>query len=136
MNRTTYDSCSYQQELKQSTGPISYILDPIKYENCNKCRMQLGIVGGTAVSHIKGNLVDLENDLRGQTRPATKCANYKYAPRNDNIVQGKEYIKPVCHPEIDTNMIHLKPCQMVPYQEVPLPQYPPRFQCKNPYQPL
>ena len=26
--------------------------------------MELGIVGGTAVSHIKGNLVDLENDLR------------------------------------------------------------------------
>ena len=35
--------------------------------------MELGIVGGTGVSQIKGNLVDLENDLRGQTRSASQC---------------------------------------------------------------
>ena len=39
---------------------VKNMLNPIKFENCNKCRMELGIVGGTAASHIQGNIVDLE----------------------------------------------------------------------------
>ena len=77
-NRLIYDTCAYKHELSQSVGPLQYILNPMKYENCNKCRMELGIVGGTAVSHIKGNLVDLETDLRGQTRRTTKCPSKLY----------------------------------------------------------
>ena len=72
-NRLIYDTCAYKKELDQSTGPLSYTLNPIKFENCSKCRMELGVVGGTAVSHIKGNLVDLESDLRGQNHPTTHC---------------------------------------------------------------
>ena len=52
-NRLIYDTCAYKKTLDQSVGPLSYVLNPIKYENCNKCRMELGLVGGTAVSHIK-----------------------------------------------------------------------------------
>ena len=70
-NRLIYDTCAYKKTLDESVGPLSYLLNPIKYENCNKCRMELGIVGGSNVSHIRGNLVDLENDLRGQTRGAS-----------------------------------------------------------------
>ena len=44
-NRLIYDTCAYKKELDQSTGPLSYTLNPIKYENCSKCRMELGIVG-------------------------------------------------------------------------------------------
>jgi hypothetical protein len=119
MNRLTYDSCAYVQSLNQSVSPLSYVLDPIRYEHCNKCRPELGIVGGTAVSHVKGNLVDLENDLRGQNRPSTHCPEYKHLPRGDGFVQGKEYIKPVCHPKVDVSLQHLKPCQIINYGEVP-----------------
>lgn len=131
MNRLAYDSCAYQESLQQSTTPLTYVLDPIKYEHCQKCRMELGIVGGTAVSHISGNLVDLENDLRGQNRPNTHCPAYKYLPPTNNILQGKEYIKPVQHPAIDTTMKHLKPCQMINYGSVPpTPQMNP-YKCGN-----
>lgn len=119
MNRLIYDTCSYSADLQQSVGPLSYILDPVRYENCQKCRPELGVVGGTAVSHISGNLVDLENDLRGQNRPATRCPSYKFMPANNNTLQGKEYIKPVQHPTIDTSMNHLRPCQMQQYPAVP-----------------
>ena len=119
MNRLIYDSCSYQTDLNQSVAPLSYILDPVRYENCQKCRPELGIVGGTAVSHINGNLVDLENDLRGQNRPATRCPSYQYVPPSGNVLQGKEYIKPVQHPAIDTSMKHLRACQMQQYPSVP-----------------
>ena len=61
-NRLIYDTCAYKHELTQSVGPLEYVLNPMKYENCNKCRMELGLVGGTAVSHVKGNLVDLIED--------------------------------------------------------------------------
>jgi hypothetical protein len=133
MNRTRYDTCAYSQEIKQSVGPGHYVLDPVRYEHCNKCRHELGLVGGTAVSHVAGNLVDLENDLRGQNRPATKCPAYKFIPRADNIVQGKEYIKPVQHPAIDTSLLHLPACQMIKYAEVPAEPAMQPFVCANPY---
>lgn len=120
LSRLSYDECSYKKNLTQSVSPLNYMLDPIKYEHCNKCRMELGILGGTAVSHISGNLVDLENDLRNQTRPNTHCPSFKYLP---NEHQGKEYIKPVSHPNIDIGMKHLKSCQMFDYK--PLPAQPP-----------
>lgn len=133
MNRLSYDTCAYNQELHQSVAPVSYVLDPIKFEHCNKCRPEFGIIGGTAVSHISGNMVDLENDLRGQNRPNTKCPAYKYLPSPTNIIQGKEYIKPVRHPAIDTTPQHLPVCQFTKY--APIPAEPPmnRFVCENPY---
>ena len=79
-NRLKYDDCSYKTDLSQSVGPLEHLLNPIKYENCQKCRHEFGLLGGPAVSHIKGNLVDLENDLRGATRTASNCPDNKYKP--------------------------------------------------------
>ena len=55
-------------DTKQSMKSAELILDNVKYENENKCRVEFGLVGGTNVSHTKNNLVDLENDLIGLTR--------------------------------------------------------------------
>lgn len=118
-NRLSYDECSYKQSLFQSVAPVNYTLDPIMFEHNNKCRMELGLVGGTNVSHIKGNLIDLENNLRGQTRPATRCSQYKYTPNESSVLESKEYIKPVQHPKIDLSKQHLNSCQMFPYPNVP-----------------
>jgi len=130
MNRLIYDQCSYTESLNQSVSPLNYIMDPIKYEHCNKCRIELGVVGGTAVSHVSGNLVDLENNLLGIDRPGTLCSTYKYAPAAPGQpLQGMEYIKPVCHPQIDTTLKHLKPCQLQSFPEVPAPAHFAQFQC-------
>jgi hypothetical protein len=131
LNRLTYDSCAYAHSLNQSVSPLSYVLDPIKYEHCNKCRVELGVVGGSSVSHISGNLVDLENDLRGQNRPNTHCPSFKFIPNASPIIQGKEYIKPVQHPKIDTSMRHLMPCQMVQYGAVPATPALDLYQCPS-----
>jgi hypothetical protein len=106
MNRLAYDECSYRQALAQSIAPINYTLDPLKYEHTGKCRPDINIVGGTHVSHINGNLVDLENSLRGQTVPVTHCSQFKHG----GAQAGKEYIKPVEHPVLDTRMRHLSQC--------------------------
>ena len=68
-NRLIYDTCAYKKRLLESTGPLNYSMYTGKYENCAKCRVEFGTVGGNGVSLFNGNLVDLESDLRGQTRP-------------------------------------------------------------------
>lgn len=120
-NRLKYDTCSYKADLGESVSYLSYLLDPLKYNNCNKCRPELGIVGGTNVSDSIGNLVDLENNLFGIDRPSTRCPDYKFLPSDNGYVQGKEYIKPLCHPKINTNKTHLRSCQFYPTLEVPQP---------------
>ncbi len=120
-NRLMYDTCASAKRIDESVGPLAYTLNPQKYENCRKCRHELGLVGGTAVSHVKGNLVDLENDLRGATRQTTLCPTKKYQPNHNNTITikgkgcGKDRV-------VDTTLQHLPPCQMLRYRPVPLPK--------------
>lgn len=80
-SRLIYDDCAYEQRLKESTNPLRYVLNPQKYENCNKCRYELGLLGGPNVSINSGNLVDVESDLSGRTRALTECSAKKYKPK-------------------------------------------------------
>ena len=111
----------------------------MRNENCNKCRMELGTVGGTNVSHIKGNLVDLETDLLGITRKASLCPTQKFtsACARGNMAN--------CQPEnivirgencgtnrvIDTTPLHLKSCNMIRYKPTPMPPKPDYSNCFN-----
>jgi hypothetical protein len=117
-NRLTYDVCEYSKELKKSTTTLDYMLNPMAFENENKCRHQLGLVGGPTVSHIRGNLVDLESDLRGQTRLASQCPSRQYLPTPVDGVIKNDKTAP-----IDTRMLHLPACQMISYKSVPLPHF-------------
>lgn len=126
-NRLMYDTCEYKNRVDESVGSLEYLLDTVKYENCNKCRMELGVVGGTAVSHIAGNLVDLETDLMGITRKASLCPSNKF----NSSCAGKNIAN--CNPSnivingsvaqnpgvIDTTKLHLPSCNMVRYKPIP-----------------
>ena len=115
------DTCNYKQTLAENVSYLSYTLDPLKYEHCGKCFNDLGLVGATAVGVPKGNMVDIENDLLGINRPGTLCPSYKYMPNDGSFVQGKEYIKPVCHPRVNTAMKQLPSCQMFDLPSTPNP---------------
>ena len=106
-NRLSYDACAYQTNLQQSTSPLDYMLYTGKYENCAKCRIEFGVVGGNGVSLFSGNLVDLESDLRGQTRIASSCPSTMYNP---NTQKGGQ------------KMVHQPSCQMQYYPKTPMPQ--------------
>ena len=114
-NRSKYDECAYKQNLQGNVSTLSYILSPLTYEHKDKCRHQLGFVGGTAVSHIKGNAIDLDSELRGQTRYISKCGNNLYVPTNDGIIKNDKTAP------IDTTSLHLPACQSIMYRSVPLP---------------
>ena len=118
-NRLKFDTCAYKKTLDQSVGPLSYQLNPMKYENCNKCRHELGLVGGTAVSHIRGNLVDLESDLRGQTRPASLCPAKHYQPMCKKPNSTGDGLP--CDPATQYPLVNQPSCQMVRYPPVPMP---------------
>lgn len=115
-NHLSMDHCTYKRNLKENVSILGYVLNPIRYEHNEKCRHELGIVGGTSVSHVQGNLVDLESDLRGQTRFMTKCAKHQYQPTPDNSEIRNDKTAP-----ISTKKLHLPACQMISYKSVPLP---------------
>jgi hypothetical protein len=130
-NRLIYDTCESRQRINESAGPLDYMLSLDRYENKSKCRTQLGLVGGANVSHIAGDLVDLETDLFGITRKASLCPTKKYlnkcAVSNDQNNCQRDTIHIEGNPstqerDIDTNMLHLPNCQMIRYKPVPLPE--------------
>ena len=106
-NRLIYDSCAYQKNLQQSTSPLNYMLYTGKYENCAKCRIEFGVVGGNGVSLFSGNLVDLESELRGQNRQASLCPQTMYHPTQQNT---------------NPSLSHQASCQMQYYPQVPMPE--------------
>lgn len=129
-NRLMYDTCAERSRLNQSVGTAGYLLDSDKYENINKCRIGLGVVGGSNVSHITGNIVDLESDLYGITRKATLCPDEKFFSRcsvgdinncqvNDIFIKGTASTN---ERVVSTDLVHLPTCNMVDYPSIVLPK--------------
>ena len=85
-NRSKYDDCTYKNLLNRNVGVLGYILDINNHEHVKPCRHQLGWLSGNNVSHIKGNVIDLESDLRNQTRYISKSTNSAYIPSNDGFI--------------------------------------------------
>jgi len=123
-NNLSYDICTYVKNLKENVSILGYVLSPYRYEHENKCRHELGLVGGSAVSHVRGNLVDLESELRGQTRYMTKCAASQAKPLQNGVPIVNDKTAP-----IDIRMTHLPACQMISYKPVPLPPTTESYRC-------
>ena len=117
LNRLIYDDCAYAKRIKESTDPVNYMLNPIRYENCNKCRVELGILGGTNVSINEGNLVDVESDLSGRVRLLSDCPSQKYQPSRCNCKYdtGIPGDCDKCQPQ----KRHLRPCSLFQYKPRP-----------------
>lgn len=81
--RGIYDDCSYRQKIHESTSPLMYQINPEAYESCSKCHQAypgfIGALGGQGFG-IGPDRVDIDSDLRGQTRLQSKCASHKYNP--------------------------------------------------------
>ena len=128
--KLSYDTCAYKNELAQSVGTLGWVIDPSRFENYSKSRIEFGIVGGNEVSLIKGNMTDLESDLYGITRLESKCPQLKYLSPcptgNMNSCQPQQIIIKG-NPSnmgrvIDTTPMHLRSSQMFRYTPIPLPQ--------------
>ena len=103
-NRLSYDECAYKTNLKQSTDPLEYMMYQGKYNNDSKCRFEFGLLGGNGVSIYSGNLVDLESDLRGQTRVLSDCPDKMFNPSYDK--------------ELSQNLINQRSCKLDYYNNM------------------
>lgn len=81
--RNISDDCAYKQRLHESTSPLLYQINPIAHESCTKCHMSypgyIGSMGGFGFG-TGPDRVDIDSDLRGQTRILTNCPSHKYNP--------------------------------------------------------
>lgn len=71
-NRTIYDECKYKQWEHDTTDPFRYRMYEGNFENCGKCKFDN--------FYHPYDLVDIESELRNQTRPLSNCGSWKYNP--------------------------------------------------------
>lgn len=128
-NRLRTDTCAYKSYLAESIGSLAWVMDPVRFDNPHKARIEFGIVGGNDVSIVRGNLVDLESDLKGQTRLSSKCPSLDYQNPCPNGAMN------TCQPRqvvirgnpsnmgrvVDTTPLHLRGAQMFRYTPIPMP---------------
>lgn len=122
----------YLSTVDEAYGPILTAHwekkeDPQHYEyltsqfvNPTPQRHILGLVGGNEASLIKGNMVDLESDLRGINIPNTFCPWKQYQPPPKNqmeIVRDNTKISL----KIDVQKANLPAYQMIAYPAVVAP---------------
>ena len=106
-------------EKKEDPQHYDYLVS--QFVNPAPKRHILGVVGGNEVSLIKGNMVDLESDLRGINIPNTFCPWRQYQPPQKGqkeIVRDNTKINLT----IDVQKDHLPVYQMWAYPAVVAPQ--------------
>jgi hypothetical protein len=126
-----YDTCAYKNDLAQEVGTFAYMVDDCRYVNKSPSRVNFGIVGGNDVSIVgKNAMVDLESDLKGQTRLASRCPTLYYqnpCPNGDMNTCKPQQVVIRGNPSnmgrvIDTTLYHLPTSQFARY--VPLQMDP------------
>lgn len=110
-NRLTYDNCHLKKEIHENNSILGLIIDKTKFEHENKCRHDLGLVGGSGVSDIRGNVIDAESELWGITRNLSKCSSNSIKPFNEEYIIMNDKTHP-----INTRKLDLPSCQMINYK--------------------
>jgi len=88
-NRLHTDRCYINLQTKSSIGPSEYRLEPSRNFNCdvfNCSSSQCGVD-----RQFIGKRVNLESELRNQTRYNSKCPSRKYTPCDLKDVAYPEY---------------------------------------------
>lgn len=107
-------------ETKENPQHVDQIVT--QYVHSTPQRHLLGVVGGNEVSLIRGNMVDLESDLRRIHLPLTFAPWRQYQPpAKDQTEIVRENVKQTV--KIDVTPMHLPVYQMIAYPAVvaPLP---------------
>ena len=105
---------------EKKVDPQHYTYLTSQFVNPNPKRHILGLVGGNEASLIKGNMVDLESDLRGINIPNTFCPWKQYQPppkHQTEIVRDNTKISL----KIDVQKANLPAYQMIAYPAVVAP---------------
>jgi hypothetical protein len=78
-NRLIYDKCAFISRLTTSVAPLKYNLEGSKFYNCAVNTCPSSAVGAVDRQFI-GKRVNMESELRNQTRYNSRCPSRKYIP--------------------------------------------------------
>lgn len=121
-NRLRYDTCATKSELMDNVSIFSHTLDVNRFVHNAPCMHDGGFTSGNTTSTVGaqpttndvssawGKMVELENDLRGQTRPASRCPAFDYSPKKGLISNAPLYGPKVPDIKLDS-FSHLPSCE-------------------------
>ena|SRR3989338_1426389 len=131
--RLKYDPSTYARDLKQSTDPLRWRLDPHRNNQCSPCRPadpHYRASQGVSITHQR-SLVDVESDLKRLHIKATNDPAQEYIPHCPNCrncqsgypcgggvlsgchnCQEQLFHFPVCHVATDYTRITNPTCTM------------------------
>ena len=101
-NKLIYDCDHTFFKNLENRNQMQYLMSPDKFYNVNQYRIHRGIISGNDISINKGNLVDLESELKGVNKIASKSPNNKYP--NNTIELNNYYIR---HSDFDVDVINI-----------------------------
>jgi hypothetical protein len=112
--RSIYDQGAYCTDLKQSTAPLKYMLDPTYANQCSPCRPgDVGYIARQGVSLTKNaNLVDVESDLLLLNYPLSRNPAAKYSPCAGPNYSGNLMHFNECAIGTDYSRITQPPCSL------------------------
>lgn len=79
-SRSLYDECALKKKDEESAGPFQYMTDSQVSESTSSCFLGASPFQHNQLHSISSEYVDIESDLRGQTRNLSKCPEHKYNP--------------------------------------------------------
>lgn len=128
-SRLRYDTCAAKAEVRDNVSIFSHAVDVNRFIHSEPCYHQRGLVAGNTTSTVGeqpnpdnvhtawGEMVAVENDLRGQTRTASSCPSFKYLPQTGKISNKSEFRPP--QPDISTDKkSNLSQCQILDYSNL------------------
>jgi hypothetical protein len=74
-NRLIYDNCAYSLKVNDNKDQFKYWVYAPKYENCAKCKFS-----NEEDRQRLSQRVEIESELKDQTRLSTLCPSKKYLP--------------------------------------------------------
>ena len=94
--KSKYDNCFMNQQDSNNKSIFQYVVDTTKFVNQNECNNYTPPFLTYIPTGVSSRSVDIENDLKGITRPYSKCDSCQF---NAPIMDAKklnENNKPEC----------------------------------------
>jgi hypothetical protein len=109
--RSTYDDCALQKKAQESTDPYKWSTDATVVENNESCYLGASPFMHNPFHSVPVNSIDIESELRGQTRLLSKCQENKFNPNANKPVNVD--LKPCADERLVPEYTRVdKPCNM------------------------
>lgn len=95
-----YDACAIKQKDDENKDYFGWITDPNISESKDSCFNKLSPFSRNPSSSIPSSKMDIESDLRGQTRVLSRCSSQKFSPKfnvetvTEEMVQCNTFLEP------------------------------------------